>query len=282
MPKKTLVKHVMTKDPVTVTVPGSRGEALRLLVQHKVTGLPVVKEDGSYAGFVARKHIFERPDEDQLALLTRKDYPTLSPDTPVEEAAKLVVGTDYRHITVVDDGKVVGIVTPADLLSVVEELGLDTTVDKVLHSLCVPVYEGTPLAVANEIMRVARVFALPVLDTRGRLVGIITDRDMFDMGRVNGTAAVQELGLANEENPWMWEGLRSVMKLYYEERKVELPDVSVGEAMVKNVKAVSAKTTVSEAARIMRKEDYGQLPVKDSRDRLLGLLTELDVIRVLV
>ncbi len=145
-----------------------------------------------------------------------------------------------------------------------------------------PVYEGTPLAVANEIMRVARVFALPVLDTRGRLVGIITDRDMFDMGRVNGTAAVQELGLANEENPWMWEGLRSVMKLYYEERKVELPDVSVGEAMVKNVKAVSAKTTVSEAARIMRKEDYGQLPVKDSRDRLLGLLTELDVIRVLV
>lgn len=282
MPKKALAKDVMTKDPITVTVPGSRGEALRLLVKHTVTGLPVVKEDGSYVGFVARKHIFERPDEDQLALLTRKDYPTLASDAPIEEAAKLLAGTEYHHLTVVEDGKVVGIVTSADLLPVVDEMGLDTAVDQVLHSLCVPVYEGTPLAVANEIMRVSRVFALPVLDDQGLLSGIITDRDLFDMGRVNGTAAVQELGLANEENPWMWEGLRSVMKLYYEERKVKLPAVPVGEVMIRDVKAVSPKTSVSEAARIMHKEDYGQLPVKDSRDRLVGLLTELDVIRVLL
>ncbi len=282
MSKETRVEEVMTKDPVKATLPGTRTEVLRLLVTHKVTGVPVVKQDGSYAGIVARKHIFEKPDEEQLALLLKKDYPTVSLDTTVGEVARLMVETAFHHLAVCEDSKVVGILTPADLMPVVERLGLDTPVDQTLHSTCVAVYEGTPLRAANEIMRVAKVFALPVLDDRGRLSGIITDRDIFDLSRVNGTAAIQELGLADEDNPWTWEGLRSVMKLYYEERKVELPQVTVGEVMVKEVKSVSAKTSVSEAAGLMHKKDFGQLPVKDARDRLLGLLTELDVIRVLL
>ncbi len=282
MSGETRVEEVMTKDPIVATLPGNRTEVLRLLVTHKVTGVPVVKSDGTYVGIVARKHIFEKPDEEQLALLVRKDYPRVSPDATVEEAASMMVGTAYHHLAVCKDSKVVGILTPADLMPVVEKMDLDTPVDELLQSTCVAVYEETPLDAANEIMRVGRVFALPVLDAKGGLTGIITDRDIFDLTRVNGTAVIQDLGLANEDNPWTWEGLRSVMKLYYEESKVELPQVTVVEVMVKKVRTVSAKTPVSEAARIMHKSDFGQLPVKDSRDRLLGLLTELDVIRVLL
>ncbi|MCJ2519642.1 MAG: CBS domain-containing protein, partial [Candidatus Thermoplasmatota archaeon] len=229
MAEDARVKEVMTKDPVVATLPGTRTEVLRLLATHKVTGVPVVKSDGTYAGIVARKHIFEKPEEEQLALLVKKDYPHVSPDTPVREIAQIMLDTGLHHVAVCEDSKVVGIATPADLLQVVERLGLDTAVDELLQSTCVPVYEGTPLGTANEIMRLARVFALPVLDDAGRLSGIITDRDIFDLSRINGTAVIQELGLADEDNPWAWEGLRNVMKLYYEERKVELPQVSVRE-----------------------------------------------------
>lgn len=280
MNKETPVEEVMTRDPVVAMLPGSRSEVLRLMVTHKVTGVPVVKRDGTYAGVVARKHIFESPEEEQLALL-RREYPSVTPETSVGDVARQMIETGIHHIVVCQDSKVVGIVTPADLLQVIDEMGLGTSVDQLLHTTCVPVFEGTPLEAANHIMRVARVFALPVIDGNGRLTGIITDRDVFDLSRVNGTAVIRELGLASEENPWAWEGLRSVMKLYYEERKVELPKVAVGEVMVKDVKTVSSKTGVSEAARIMRKFDYGQLPVKDVRDRLVGLLTEMDIIRVL-
>jgi CBS domain-containing protein len=276
------VEEVMTKDPVVATLPGSRTEVLRLLVTHKLTGVPVVKGNGTYAGFVARKHIFANPDMEQLAILMVKDYPHVQPDISVKEVAHLMVEEDLHHLPVCKDSKVVGIVTPADLLPVVERLRLDTPVEELLHSTCVPVYEGAPLEVANEIMRVAKVFALPVLDDRGRLSGIITDRDIFDVSRVNGTAAMRELGLPDEENPWTWEGLRNVMRLYYEVQKVELPRVTVREVMVRDVVTVSSKTGVSEAAKIMHRNDFGQLPVKDPHDRLLGLLTELDVIRVLL
>jgi CBS domain-containing protein len=282
MTKEMRVEDVMTKDPVVATLPGSRTEVLRLLVTRKLTGVPVVRENGNYAGFVARKHIFASPEVEQLALLVNKDYPCVQPDVTVKEVARLMVGGELHHLPVCRDSKVVGIITPADLLAVVEKMELDTPVEEVLRSTCVPVYEGAPLEVANEIMRVARVFALPVLDDKGRLSGIITDRDIFDVSRVNGTAAMRELGLAEEENPWTWEGLRNVMRLYYEESKVELPQVPVREVMVRDVVTVSSKTGVSEAARIMHRNDFGQLPVKDPRDRLLGLLTEIDVIRVLL
>lgn len=282
MISKMPVSDVMTKDPIVANLPGNRTEVLRLLVKKNVTGVPVVRSDGTYAGFVARKHIFARPQEEQLALLVQKDYPTVQPDTPLEAVARTMVEGDAYHVTVCHDSKVVGIVTPADLLPVVADEKLDTPVDQVLRSVCVAVYEGTPLPTANEIMKIARVFALPVLDDDGRLVGIITDRDIFGQSRVDPGAAMQELGLADEENPWAWEGLRNVMKLYYDVRKVELPKTPVRDLMVEDVVTVSAKTGVSEAARLMSRNDYGQLPVMDAQNRIQGLLTELDVVRVLL
>jgi CBS domain-containing protein len=51
--------------------------------------------------------------------------------------------------------------------------------------------------------------------------------------------------------------------------------------MVKNPTTVFRKTSVSEAARIMRKNDFGQLPVRDSKDHLLAMIYDLDVISVL-
>ena len=63
------VKDIMTEDPIVAKLPGTRTEILRIMVTKKLTGIPVVKKDGTYVGFVARKHIFANPTEEQLALL---------------------------------------------------------------------------------------------------------------------------------------------------------------------------------------------------------------------
>jgi len=44
---------------------------------------------------------------------------------------------------------------------------------------------------------------------------------------------------------------------------------------------VFKKTTISEAARIMRKNDFGQLPVRDSKDRLLAMIYDIDIVSIL-
>ncbi|HXZ24276.1 MAG TPA: CBS domain-containing protein, partial [Methanomassiliicoccales archaeon] len=108
-----------------------------------------------------------------------------------------------------------------------------------------------------------------------------TDRDIFNSSFVNGSVAITRLGIGGDEDDWSWEGLRNVMRLWYEVSKIELPGVPVKEIMVKNPTTVFRKTPVSEAARIMRKNDFGQLPVRDSKDNLLAMIYDLDVISVL-
>ena len=275
------VKDIMTEDPIVAKLPGSRTEILRIMVTKKLTGVPVVKKDGTYVGFVARKHIFASPTEEQLALLVQKDWPTTVKTGNVEDVARLFVDGDIHHMPVVSKKKVVGMLTPADFLEAVQKKNVATPISELVRSPCVPVYEKTPLKVALEIIKVAKVFALPVLDKAGKLTGIITDRDIFNQSHIDGSIAISDLGLGDDEDSWSWDGLRNVMKLYYEESKIDLPKIYV-EKVMKPPVTVFEKTGAAEAARMMMMEDFGQLPVIDMNDRLVAMLYELDVVATLV
>lgn len=278
----TTVEEVMTANPIVAQVPGNRNDVLKMMVKHNLTGLPVVKRnDGSLAGLITRQDIFEKPDEDQLALIMNRDPPFISPKDDVRKAAQIFCTKQIRHLPVVGDRKLVGIVTPADLLSVVEKNAIDLPVERVIRSTCVPIYQDAPLAVALVTFKVTKASALPVLDDTGRLSGILTDRDIFNRSYINGSVAMADLGIGQDEDEWTWEGLRNVMKLWYEVSKIELPGLPVRDIMVRSPVTVFKKTSVSEAARIMRKNDFGQLPVRDSKDSLLAMIYDFDVISVL-
>ncbi len=278
----TTIGEVMTPNPIVMQVPGSRSEVLRIMIKHNLTGLPVVKRsDGALAGMITRQDIFEKPDEDQLAMLMARDPPTIGTKDTVEKAARVFCENKIHHLAVVDKNRLMGIITPTDLLGVVERRNFSSPVEAVIKSTCVPVFEDAPLAVALVTLKVSRVNALPVLDENGRLVGILTDRDIFNSSFVNGTVVKSDLGIEQDEDDWSWEGLRNVMKLWYEVSKIELPGVPVKDIMVKTPTTVFRKTSVSEAARIMRKNDFGQLPVRDAKDNLLAMIYDLDVISVL-
>lgn len=278
----TTVGDVMTSNPIVAQVPGSRAEVLKIMVQHNLTGLPVVRRnDGSLAGMITRGDIFDRPDEEQAAMIMQREHPSISPKASVEEAAKLLVEGTTRHLPVVEGNRLVGILTPTDLLCIVEKRGIDSPVETVIRSPCVPIFQESPLAVASIILKVSKSSALPVLDEHGRLTGIVTDRDIFNKSYVEGAEAVSEMGL-EEEDHWSWDGLRNVMKLWYEVSKIELPGMPIREIMVKDPVTVFKKTAISEAARIMRKNDFGQLPVRDNKDRLLAMIYDHDIISVLI
>lgn len=279
----TTVGDVMTSNPIVAQVPGSRAEVLKIMVQHNLTGLPVVRRnDGSLAGMITREDIFDRPDEEQAAMIMQREHPSISPKASVEEAAKLLVEGTTRHLPVVEGNRLVGILTPTDLLCIVEKRGIDSPVEMVIRSPCVPIFQESPLAVASIILKVSKSSALPVLDEHGRLTGIVTDRDIFNKSYVEGAEAISEMGLAEDEDQWSWDGLRNVMKLWYEVSKIELPGMPIREIMVKDPITVFKKTAISEAARIMRKNDFGQLPVRDNKDRLLAMIYDHDIISVLI
>jgi CBS domain-containing protein len=276
------VKEVMTENPIVIELPGTKSEVLKKLVKNNVTGLPVVRaEDGALAGFVTRQDIFSKPDEDQLALIMKRDVPTIGPNASVRDAARMMIEKGLTHLSVIDKDKLVGLLTPTDLLIVVEKENPQITVEEIVKSPCVPIYQGSPLTVALATFRAAKVNALPVLDDDAKLVGIITDRDIFNQTIVDSSVVMSDLGISDDEDNWTWEGLRNVMKLWYEVSRMDLPKLSVKEIMVKNLQTVFRKTLVGDAARIMRKNDFGQLPVRDSRDVLVAMIYDIDVVSTL-
>ncbi|OPY31127.1 MAG: Inosine-5'-monophosphate dehydrogenase [Methanomassiliicoccales archaeon PtaU1.Bin124] len=276
----TTVGEVMTTNPIVAQVPGSRNEVLKTMVKHNLTGLPVVRRsDGTLAGMITRQDIFAKPEEDQAAMIMNRDPPTIGPKDMVEKAAAIFSAKKLRHLPVVENHKLVGILTPTDLLAVVERKSIEGPVEKVIKSPCVPIYQDATLAVASITLTVSKSTALPVLDEAGHLVGIISDRDIFNRSYVEGGEVKTTDEDEEEEVPA--DSLKNVMKLWHHASKVDLPGMPVKDIMVRNPITVFKKTAISEAARIMRKNDFGQLPVRDAKDNLLAMIYDHDVISIL-
>ncbi len=282
MAENKKVQELMTEDPIVAELPNNRNSVVKEMVKNQVTGMPVVK-DGELRGLVTRIDFFNYPDEDQLALIYRKDQPTLYPDDPVDKAAELFLDHDTHYLPVKDDsGACVGILTTADMLPYIAEQKIQTPIEEVIEQKCIPVYEKTPIKVTIQMMSLTSIYAFPVVDEDTVLTGIVTDRDLFDLTEINEGTAKSELGLEDDESSWSWQGIKNVMRLYYEESRIELPNLSVEDVMVKDPLFIYHQTEISEAAELMKENDFGQLPVVDERDNLENMLYELDLIRAVL
>ena len=106
---------------------------------------------------------------------------------------------------------------------------------------------------AVELMRSRRIRHLPVVDRGGRLVGIVTDRDLRQV--VFDPAVQARLQRATDA----------------------LRGLSVREVMTWGAVTVSPGSSIRDAARLMHERKVGALPVVDG-DRVVGMLTERDVL----
>ncbi len=280
-----LVKEFMSPNPVVAEVPGRRIDALLLMAKHGFSGLPVVDAKGNYVGVVTRRAIMENPEEDQLSLLVRRDVEPVHPEDDVSTAAERMLRHGVRHLPVVEDSRVVGVLTPMDLLRVIEGSGDERPVSHFMRRNIFPVYEGTPLSVVFQAMRLSGLYAMPVVDEEGRLTGIVTDVDLFKTVDVDVKVAFTELGVGDYgdyEQAWTLDHLQNVMKFYYTIRKLKVPKEPVKKVMTPDPLTVFEEDPINEVARHMRRGNFGQLPVLDENDELCGMVFDLDLMKALV
>ncbi len=125
------VAEIMTTDVVTVEPQNSIATAIRLMRQGQLRRLPVV-EDGALVGIVTSgdlrritglASILKDPSQDNflwhhipVANVMTRDPISLSPDTPIAEAARLLVEHKIGGLPIVAGGRLVGIITTSDLL----------------------------------------------------------------------------------------------------------------------------------------------------------------------
>ncbi len=130
-------------------------------------------------------------------------------------------------------------------------------VGRIMHTDLITVSPGTSLEDATILIKKKRIDHLPVVNDSGRLVGILSDRDL-KLYRASPATTLSK----NELN-------------------YLLQQVIVEMIMIKTVITISPGTTVERAALIMQENDINALPVTQG-EQLVGIITSTDVMGVLL
>jgi CBS domain-containing protein len=136
------VEEIMTKDVIAVSPKTPIHEAAELMVDHAISGLPVVDDAGTVVGIVSEGDLIlrEKPrermpwwkvffgDAERLAVEYQKAHGTtvgevmtrsliaVGPDLPIESVALILDQHRIRRVPVVADDQLVGIVSRGDLI----------------------------------------------------------------------------------------------------------------------------------------------------------------------
>jgi CBS domain-containing protein len=275
------VKDVMTKEVKWVEVPGTRAEALDLLRKIGASAVPVVKRGtDELVGMVTLRRLFEKSDEDQLAMLVDRDVPTVALDDKLEEAAKRLLTARVRRLPVLKDEKLVGIITVQDIIyRALAEMDVKRPASDFMRPHVIVVWDGTPLKAAVEMMDISGFRALPAIDEGGNLVGIVDDSDIIKISDVETESKMSQMAGRSEGDRWTWD---SENRIYITKRELKVPDKLVRDVMTKELVTITRKTPVSRTAQLMKQHRIEQTPVLSAEGKLLGIVRDVDLLRALV
>ena len=127
------VKDIMTDRVVGVGPDATIDEAITLLLDHRVSGLPVVDDNGLLLGVISEIDIIDLVYKADIEASTVRDYMTrdvrsLDAEASLDDAAGIFCRKSIRRIPIVRDGRLVGVLSRRDLIRFVREVRKQTAV----------------------------------------------------------------------------------------------------------------------------------------------------------
>lgn len=275
-----LVKEIMAEDIYFVHVPGNRTNALEIMREKKVSGLPVVKNGTKeLVGVLTRTDLVENPDEEQIAIIMTRNIVTASPDEDIKDVAAKMIINNIRRVPIVKDGSLVGLVTASDLINkALWKMDIQDPAEKYMIQKIPTSWEGTPLNVAFEIMRYYKLKVLLGLNNDGKISGILTETDFIEESEVVSERTVHNTSVGTEGDKWSWDS-KSV--LYVIKNHLKFSDKKIKDVANTDLVIVTTKTSVQECANKMRQRNIEQIPVIDVEGDLVGLVRAVDLIKAI-
>ncbi len=115
------VEDIMTRDVITVHPSMKVSELVDMMLKYKHLGYPVVDE-GELVGIVTLKDVINANPESEIREVMSKEVVTVHPNATAFDAFKLMSEMKIGRLPVVEDGKLVGIISRSDLMKVTEIL----------------------------------------------------------------------------------------------------------------------------------------------------------------
>jgi CBS domain-containing protein len=308
-PRQLRVRDAMTARPKSVSADSPLSEATRLLLSSIFTGLPVVDEQGRPIGVITqgdligkggvplRLGLLAESDKDrlqsvlgQIASRSAADVMTapavtIGDDHPLTEAVDVMLEKGVKRLPVVDGaGRLTGMLSRLDIFRTVMQEAPDWNAFRAQHievrhlksvgdilrrdtqtvSPETSIEEVIRIIDHNDIQRVA------VVDDQGKLLGLISDRDL--------------LHYFKKENEGIWCRLAKIKRSLAADgckgdfRKC-LAETSAGEVMNTRLITVSEEMLVEEAVRLMTEKALKRLPVVDETGRFKGMISRDSLLR---
>jgi len=188
------VREIMTEDVVTLPRTSRINDAVKIIVQKKIGGIPITYEGGVVNGIVTEKDVMKVLSLERRSVSVEEVMTTgltvTTPDSPIGMATREMIQHRFRRLPVVSDDVLFGIITNSDI---VRYLGSGQVFQKIVTGniadvMSIPVrtlisgtmHTTTPGANINDAARKMLdkgVGALPVIEDT-RLVGLVTEYDM--------------------------------------------------------------------------------------------------------
>lgn len=273
--KKGIVENWMSTNLVTVTPQTTLVDARQIIQEHNIRALPVV-ENEKLVGIVTRRGLlrldlsFMNNDYSSLEvdpsteiigdIMTRNPI-TVNSDFRIPRAARIMLENKVNALPVVDNGKLVGIITNSDmmrfLIAEYPELKKSIPVSSYKTDEVVTIDTFTPLLEAHRLMGTKRIRSLPVV-VEGKLVGIVTRTDLMSSSPSR------------------------LVSRYHQQASMDILTQPVTKVMTEEVTTIHKDQSVVEAARTFLEKKFHSLPVVDDENNLVGIITESDIFLMIV
>ncbi|MCE1252697.1 MAG: CBS domain-containing protein [Anaerolineae bacterium] len=198
--KNYTIEDVMTRGVITTLPQAAMPKAARVMMENKITALPVMERD-QLVGILTSSDLFRfiLGEIDTLnEQITVKNYMTrevvtLAPQDSLLEAHRLMGVKRIRTLPVIDNGKLIGIVTRTDLMGAspsrfVSRNHQDDSllieqekIERIMSTRLITIKEDANITEAARLMLENKIHSLPVVDDKGEMIGVITEYDLFQM-----------------------------------------------------------------------------------------------------
>jgi len=128
-----IARDVMTRDIITVSPNLKIKDLAMILTRNQISGAPVVDKQGKIVGIVSEADIIAKRGKETKAIMSKKVI-TVPLDASVEEIARLMAAHAITRLPVIDNGKIIGIVSRADIVQAIA-MGEHTAIHAPVYDL---------------------------------------------------------------------------------------------------------------------------------------------------
>lgn len=261
------VSDVMTSWVVTIEPSDSLLKARDLMTQSRVSQLVVVDQKKRPLGFISKRDIARflledatkrRLEDIPVSEASSKSIPTVRPDLPVFNAARMFDTENLAYTVVANEQPLAGIMTETDLCHYFSQKfpGRFKVLDFMMTDFIFAKSSYPIVHVAHAIA--FRQPSVPVIDEE--LIGILTLSDLLSI---------------REKQPQTTHGRLTT------NAQSEVALITTKDLMTHDPITTQEDTDLAHAAQIMLKKGVGSMPVMDQDSKVVGLLTKHDIVRAL-